>query len=188
MLAKKLSVVLSPPVWYLLVLLLIILRIKLTNLELLILIPLLLVLQLFIPISYVLRLLKLGKVESWDLPKREDRYLLLGITLINYLISFGLIYLFGNIELLKLNAILLILLLISFGITFFSKISLHLISAGSSIVIINFLFSGNLLFLYLLIPLVGWARYELKRHTQGQIISGALIGIAVTYLLLSFLY
>jgi len=67
-------------------------------------------------------------------------------------------------------------------ITIFWKISIHAATLTALITLLV-VFRG-LLFVpaFLLVPLVCWARYTLRRHTLAQLIAGSLVGIGLTSL------
>lgn len=185
--AKYLSIILGPHVWLPVLIIVILFKTGLNNNQLLILFPSVFILQLIIPISYIYLSLKMKKITAWDLPKREERYKFLAITLASYILSTTLTYIFGNKMLFDLSLIILLLLVMVSVITFFWKISLHttLNTAGS--VLINFLFGWQFPWLYLTIPVIFWARFTLKRHDKLQLIGGILASSIFTLAALKYL-
>lgn len=86
------------------------------------------------------------------------------------------------LQLTPFNVVLLVLVinLIGFSVTFFYKISYHMLATAA----IGFIFytpdSPWLIWavLGITIPLVGWSRYYLHGHTIDQIIVGTITGLA----------
>lgn len=174
-LARALSILLGPQVWLPLLITSILLKSGLTSSQLSILFPGLVIFQIFVPLISVYIALRLKKVTGWDLPKREERYWFLILTLVSYLFSIALIYFFGNKFLLNLSLIFFVLIIVISIITYFWKISLHASINTVGPILLNFLFSWQLPWLYLSVPLVYWARLKLKRHTLWQLIAGSII-------------
>ncbi len=179
--ARFLSVVLGPHVWLPLLFILVILKSGLTSTQARIVLPSVLLLQVILPLTYMIIAPKLGWVSKWDMELKEERrpffFFLLVLTLINLTI----IYFFGNNFLFDLNIIFIVLLLILFGITKYWKISLHLSLNTASLILINFLFSWRFPFLYLIIPIIFWARLKLKKHTVNQLVAGIVITAIITF-------
>jgi hypothetical protein len=71
-------------------------------------------------------------------------------------------------------------------VTLFWKISFHstAISAAASIGIVTSGITGWSIAFILLVPVVGWARVHLRRHTIGQIAAGCFAGISIGLLLI----
>lgn len=83
----------------------------------------------------------------------------------------------------------LLAMLLCFGITFFYKISAHMIGISGVVGILyalsNITFSGNTAFIILALVLcgiIGTARMFRKAHSLDQIIAGAVLGFLSTYL------
>lgn len=177
--AKILSIALGPHIWLPALLIASILRSGLSNSRIYILLPSLFLFQILIPIAYIHIVVKLGKVTAWDLPKREERHLFLGVSLISYVISIIIIKIFGNQLLFNLSLIILFLLIVLIITTYFWKISLHASMNTAGSIIVNFLFDWSLHWLYLAVPIIFWARYKLKRHNILQLIAGTVTSGAV---------
>lgn len=186
-LAKLLSIVLGPHLWLPVLTLSTIFRTNLTHSQINILLPTLLILQVLLPSIYIYLALKFNKISAWDFPKKEERYPFLLIILMSSLVSLALIFKFGNDLLFNLNLIIFSLTIIISVTTYFWKISVHtsLNTAGS--ILINFLYDGKFPLIYLTIPAIFWARYNLERHNLGQLLAGVIISAAVVKGALYFL-
>jgi hypothetical protein len=185
-LAELISEIFGPHLWMPVLLFLLIFRTGLSSQQITVLLPSLLFLLIFIPFFYLHLALRMGWVSHWDLPKKEERRGIMIIFVICALLSFVLINnygtpLFGNLFVIFLGLGFLISL-----ITVFWKISLHMVLDTTGILLINYLFNWQFLFLFVLIPVVDWARLRLKRHTPLQILAGTLLSILVFFSGLSY--
>lgn len=61
-------------------------------------------------------------------------------------------------------------------ITIFWKISLHSAAIGAAAALCQVLGAPIALAVWGLVPLVGWSRLKLRRHTMGQVVAGAVVG------------
>ncbi|MDO8658634.1 MAG: hypothetical protein Q7K55_07860 [Candidatus Levybacteria bacterium] len=180
--AKLISIVLGPQVWFPLLIVLFLFKTDLSQKQQLILTPLLLTFFIIIPFGVLYILIKIGNVEDWDIRRRQERYKILSIFIVSTLINMAFVYLFGTKLSFHLSLILWLVSLVGTSVTFFWKISLHVILNTAAIIMINFLFDWKLPILYIFIPIVAWARYYHKHHTIWQIIIGILVGGIITLL------
>lgn len=68
-----------------------------------------------------------------------------------------------------------IIALVAGGISFFWKISLHMIGASSTVSYLTMLVGPLALAALPIIPVLAWARLVLKRHTPWQLFAGTLL-------------
>jgi hypothetical protein len=134
------------------------------------------------PLAYIFWLVRRGELADMHMPDRRSRLKPLGMMLA-----------WAGICLLLLGywhapPILLFLLLIMVGyvavlstITMFWKISFHstAISAAASIGLITGGITLWSVSIVLLVPVVGWARVYLGRHTLRQTVAGCVLGIGI---------
>ncbi len=142
--------------------------------------PVVLILQLFGPILYIYLGIRNGLASSWELPTIKERLPFLVVALISSTLSLIFIYFFGNRFLLDLNILVVLDLLLITAVTKFWKISFHASLITTAAILVNFLFNWNLPILYLLIPIVFWARIKLKYHTISQLLAGSLTSGGIT--------
>jgi membrane-associated phospholipid phosphatase len=142
------------------------------------------------PLLMILLLIKIKVVTSLEINERRERSLPMFIVGLSYYLSYTV---FKSIHLPDLFNLLLLgstmLVIIAMLITFFWKISLHLLSLGG---ILGFFlaigFRYNINFLIVIIPLVfiaglvGYARLKLEAHTPSQVYLGFTIGAFVMFL------
>ncbi len=140
-----------------------------------------------IPFIFILILYKKKKINDLHVPKREERIKPTLVTLVSYMLGFFVFYIFKSPVYLKamffgsfLTAIVLIL------ITYFWKISFHTSWITFFSITYYVIFGKWALFFIALIPLVGWARVKIKRHTIAQVICGSAVTIITAFFSYSF--
>jgi hypothetical protein len=75
-------------------------------------------------------------------------------------------------------------IVIMLAITLVWQISMHMMSIASAVVAAGVLFGpGGALLTLPLVPVVGAARWSLKRHTMGELVAGGIVGGVMTTLL-----
>ncbi len=60
------------------------------------------------------------------------------------------------------------------------KISLHVAGNAGAVTVMILLFGWPAVLLVPLVPLVGWARWQVRAHTLAQVVAATLISVAVT--------
>lgn len=140
------------------------------------------VLQIVIPSVFVFLIPYFKDPKKWDIADLKQRIKVVSIIIFFTLPVLFLSYVWGYQKLINFNIALLVLLAAAFTITNFWKISLHAVSNTAIILTINYLYNWRLTYLFLIIPIVWWARLELKRHTIGQLAAGTILPI-LTFLL-----
>jgi len=65
------------------------------------------------------------------------------------------------------------------AINLFWKISLHTAFITGSVTVLIIVYGGMAAWTVLLVPLVAWARIEMKLHTPAQVFTGALLASAI---------
>lgn len=160
-------------------LILLLLKTGLNNTQLSILLPGLAILLLVIPFTYLHLALKMGWISKWDIPKREERRPIIVIFIVCSLVSLFLINKFGTKMLLDLFILLLTTGFIASLITVFWKVSIHMVLDTTGILLTNFLLGWHFWPLFILIPVVAWARLRLRRHTPAQILAGVFLSIII---------
>ena len=132
-----------------------------------------------IPYMAILLLYKTGKVSDLQIPKRKER--LFPLLVVNICVIagfFALIYMQPEKLLLSVYMIYLLVLPAISLITLFWKISFHASYITLFSIVYLVVFGKWAMLTILLIPLVGWSRIKLKRHTIAQVLGGiAVIGI-----------
>lgn len=137
------------------------------------------------PLGYMMWLVRRGKLADIYMPERETRLRPLTLMMVWLLICWGLIRYWGApsmVELFVLMATVMIGVLSL--VTLFWKISFHgaaITAAATAIVLV----AGSSAWpVMLLVPLVGWARVRLERHTPRQVIFGSLVGALIALILI----
>lgn len=160
-------------------LILLLLRTGLNAQQLSMLLPSLAILLLVIPFTYLHTALKMGWISKWDIPKKEERRPMIIIFIVCSMLSLFLVKQFGTKMLLDLFIILFTTGFVASLITVFWKISIHMVLDTIGILLTNFLLGWYLWPLFILIPIVAWARLKLKRHTLLQLIAGVFLSVII---------
>jgi membrane-associated phospholipid phosphatase len=132
------------------------------------------------PLGYIFWLVNSGKLEDIYMPQREARLRPLSVLMLWLLLCLGLIRYW---EAPPIVAAFLLAGMVLVGIlsliTLFWKISFHgatITAAATTTVMVAGYYAWPVM---LLVPLVGWARIRLKRHTLQQVIYGSLLGALI---------
>jgi len=179
--AELISEIIGPHLWMPILLLLLVFKTGLDFDQLAILLPALLILLIVIPFTYLHVALSLGWVSKWDLPKKEERRPILLIFFVCSLIGLFLAKKFGTEMFFDLFVLVLTTGFIASLITIFWKISIHMVLDTTGVLITNFLLGWHFWPLFLLIPVVAWARLKLKRHTPAQIAAGISLSVIIFF-------
>lgn len=179
--AEIISKIIGPFLWMPILLILLIFKTGLSLDQIKILLPLLIFLLVVIPFTYLFIALRLDWVSKWDLPKKEERRPILILLFVCAVTALLFIKNFGNGLILDLYILLMIIGFITSLVTFFWKISIHMVLDTTGVLLINFLFGWVFWPLFLLIPVVAWARLKLKRHTPAQLLAGTFLAGATFF-------
>lgn len=150
------------------------------------LLPLLFLFEVLLPLVLFSFLLRKRIITDIDISRREQRPVY--FSALFALVTLGALagFLFGNRFYFSLQLAILLALGLTVSISLFWKISGHLLVNSAGIFFINFFFGGSFGWLYLLLPLVGWSRWYLKKHDFWQLLAGAALGSLIPYLVLSW--
>lgn len=170
--------------WFPVTLVVTLFKTGMTKEQVMILLPTLAIVDVVVPIIVFLRLLVKGTISDIDVSIRSERHFLFGFLLVVATASTALSYFLGNNLFFVLHLSGLILVLTIFLTTFYFKISGHMMLNASSIFVLNFLLGFHLWWLFLLVPLVGFARIYLKKHTLAEVLTGGVVGILEPYFVL----
>lgn len=140
-----------------------------------------------IPYSFILYLYKRKKIHDLYMLKRKERIIPLIFINLSVITGFLILLFMQSTRLFStIYMIYLIGLVVLSIITIYWKISFHTSYVTIFSIVFVTIYGKWALFTIILIPLMIWARVELKRHTWAQTISGViitgLISIAVLYL------
>ena len=142
------------------------------------------VFSLILPLLSVFILLLTKKIDSLEMPKKEERFLPILFASIWMILGFYFMKeIFSYAPIMKsiyLGAIYV--MLISLLITKKWKISLHMLAIGGAtgvFIMLEFLFGQNLMLLLITIlisGILGFSRLSLKAHSLSQIYAGFILG------------
>ena len=141
-----------------------------------------------IPLAYLLIGRKRGWVSDMELSRREERPRFILVSLSSDVLALIVLCLFRGPHLLTVIVLTYFCLaIVMFSISSFWKISLHMAGVGGFSTALVFVFGIPALLAFLSLPLVAWARYRRKKHTNSQLVAGGAAGILITALVFSAL-
>lgn len=141
-----------------------------------------------IPYLYICFLFRKKEIKDMHIPTREDRTKPLLLSCASYAACLGVLYVLDAPLFLKsLFMVIAASTIIYTIITYFWKISLHSSWITFIVITFNILFGRWMLLMVPLIPVVGWARVRIKKHTVNQVLFGAGIS-GLTSLLIYYSY
>ena len=153
------------------------------------------VFSLILPLLSVFILLLAKKIDSLEMPKKEERFLPILFASIWMILGFYFMKeIFSYAPIMKsiyLGAIYV--MLIALLITKKWKISLHMLAIGGAtgvFIMLEFLFGQNLMLLLITIlisGILGFSRLSLKAHSLNQIYAGFIVGNIVMGLSILYL-
>ena len=137
----------------------------------------------FLPYSFFLISLKIGSISDWDVTKRKERYGFNIIVLFSVIACLFVFYFLNEKALIYFYLRLLFPYFLYFLITFFWKISGHMLVNSIFTLLLYFHFQKPIiLFLgILLLIITGWSRIKLKKHSLAQVVAGALLPFLVLH-------
>lgn len=141
------------------------------------------------PVAYILWLVRVGYLEDFYMPRRDTRLRPLGVTVLWLILGLSTLQYFGVPILVQIIGTTIVLLISVLAvITLFWKISFHAASVSAAtltfVLIMGWVSWPSLL----LIPLVGWSRVRLKRHTTQQVIAGSIAGLIIAVVMFHYVF
>ncbi len=142
-----------------------------------------------LPFSSILYFKKIGKISSLEAPIRKQRLELLIISSLYNLIAFFLLNYFEASDIVQgLMFCYAINTAITWFITRYWKISIHMIGLGGPFVALLLSGYNNLFLMALIIILVYFSRIKLKAHNHSQLIAGTFLAMVLAYIELRYLF
>tara|TARA_S200000501_G_C20840274_1_gene751272 strand:+ start:1651 stop:2223 length:573 start_codon:yes stop_codon:yes gene_type:complete len=142
-----------------------------------------------LPFSSILYFKKIGKISSLEAPIRKQRLELLVISSLYNSIAFVLLNYFDAPDIVQgLMFCYAINTFITWLITRYWKISIHMIGLGGPFVALIISGYNNIFLLAIIIILVYLSRIKLKAHNHAQLIAGTFLAIALAYVELKYLF
>jgi hypothetical protein len=137
------------------------------------------------PMLYILIGVRLGKISDVDVSRRKERAgpFLFGLASVG-LGLLALRYTNGPRALESMLFMTVISGVIMMAITCWWKISIHASSLASALTMLTVLYGAIVVPLFTLLVMVSWSRVVLRRHTVAQVISGSVLSIVLSAVLL----
>jgi len=133
-----------------------------------------------IPMAYVVRGVRRGRLTSHHIPEREHRRGPLLFGMVSVAIGTAALVLLGAPrELLALLAAGSTGLVVFGLVTAYWKMSIHAGVAAGTVAVLVAVFGPIALLGVPLIPLIGWSRVVLKAHTRAQVVAGSIVGALI---------
>lgn len=138
-----------------------------------------------LPVLSIALMVRSARVSDLHLQNREERLLPLCCTLISMIVGTVLLHHLGAAREIVWAGIAYITNSVIFSaITPIWKISFHSSVATGCVTVLVMLVSPQFGWLFLLIPLISWARVYRKRHTLLQTVVGAVLAVGNTAIVL----
>lgn len=135
-----------------------------------------------VPTVLLLLFLKLRLINDLDISDRSKRPLFMSCLTIFYGLFYLLTLTSGSILLVKVALTLFVATAFFTIISTFWKISGHMTYLLFAITSITYIYDyPGLMYLYLLVPLVAWARVKLKHHTPLQTVFGTITAMLMAF-------
>ena len=136
-----------------------------------------------VPYLYICFLYKKKEINDMHISEKENRIKPMVVSCISYIIWFIILYVLEAPKILKsIFAVIIVSTIILTIITFFWKICLHASVITFIVITFNILFESKWMLLMVpLIPVIGWARVRIKKHTVNQVILGVGISTVTTF-------
>jgi membrane-associated phospholipid phosphatase len=138
-----------------------------------------------LPVLSIAVMVRYAKVSDLHLHNREERLLPLCCTLVSMVVGTVLLHRLGAAREIVWAGIAYIVNSVIFSaITPIWKISFHSSVATGCVTVLVMLVNPQFGWLFLLIPLIAWARVYRKRHTLLQTVVGAVLAVGSTVFIL----
>ena len=138
-----------------------------------------------LPALSIAVMVRFAKVSDLHLKNREERFLPLCCTLVSMIVGTFLLHQLGAArEIVWAGIVYITNSIVFFAITLLWKISFHSSVATGCVTVLVMLVNPQFGWLFLLIPLIAWARVHRKRHTPLQTVVGAVLAVGNTALVL----
>ncbi len=138
-----------------------------------------------LPVLSIAVMVRYAKVSDLHLHNREERLLPLCCTLVSMVVGTVLLHQLGAArEIVWVGIAYIVNSVIFSAITPIWKISFHSSVATGCVTVLVMLVNPQFGWLFLLIPLIAWARVYRKRHTLLQTVVGAVLAVGSTVFIL----
>ena len=141
-----------------------------------------------IPLAYLVIGLKRGWVSDMEMTQRSERPRFILISLGSDILALLILRILHGPHLLNLIVLTYFCLAITMlTISSFWKISLHMAGVSGFSTALLYVFGPPVLWVFLSLPLVAWARLHRRKHTPTQLMAGAIAGTLVTILIFGWI-
>jgi membrane-associated phospholipid phosphatase len=128
----------------------------------------------------VIWLVKRKKMDGLFDNTRRQRHIVYLLASVLGVLGCGIMWFFKAPELLAVTFTAgLAEIVVFMGINHYWKISLHTAFTAAAVTIVSLVYGTAAIWTLLFLPLVAWARIELKQHSVAQVISGAALAAGI---------
>jgi membrane-associated phospholipid phosphatase len=155
---------------------------------------LLLGINIIAPAASILIMIKFKMVSSIDLHDRKERWAPYLLVILYYILSYALLRYYGPAlptEVFSFFLSVIVSLLLSLGINFFWKISVHMLGQGGvfgSLISLSILHRADVSIIIIgcliMAALTGFSRLRLNAHTHQQVYAGFVLGMVCNLVIL----
>lgn len=135
---------------------------------------------------------KMGYFSNFDVSRRTQRGPLFTFVIVALLLFiFMLIVLKGPLQLILGASCLCVSILVLSIVNMKIKASIHVAGISAFLLSMGIIYGGYVYFGLFLIPVIGWSRVKIHRHTIPEVLMGAGLGIFLTllsYLVIQYLH
>lgn len=124
-----------------------------------------------------------GIFSDWDLSKKDERYRFYSFLLLCGIVYIGVALYFRGVffpmSLIALGIVIGILVFDFFNR--YIKASIHISVSCAFVLTIGLLYGmKTFMVLFWIVPLLGWSRLKLKKHTIAEMVAGGMLGSLIT--------
>jgi membrane-associated phospholipid phosphatase len=143
-----------------------------------------LALSVFPVFAVVFYLVSKKKLDGIFINPREQRHRIYLLAILCAVIGYILLVVLDAPQLLVATfAAGLAAVIVFMAINLFWKISLHTAFITASVTVVIIVYGSMAAWTVLLVPMVAWARIEMKRHTPAQVLTGAILACLIVTLI-----
>lgn len=146
--------------------------------------------NLFIPLAFFIYSLRQGSISDIDITKREERLPYYAMLAICWFVTLVVVWFMTDVptEIMMMQAWFVVFGVLNVSITYFWKISGHMMAGTALVLWLTLLWSPFfIVLLFTFIPLLGWSRWQMKKHTVAQVLAGICLMMVVVPIIWSVL-
>lgn len=137
-----------------------------------------------VPLVFLRWEIKRGKIDGWDVESHRKGLWITFVGFLGLLLTSFLVFILSDSRSWHFIMLTALVLTLVMGLTrIFYKLSVHTALTTVSALLITYLFGFRFWPLFLLIPIAGWARLKLKKHSLAQVINSAFLVVLIYFII-----